>query len=361
MTTIVCTKCSFHNGAEDDFCGSCGEFLEFVGQRLAEPAKEETVKEEPAPVTTIETPEVVIPEPELVPVETRPPVSETATPVKETPVPVSEPEQPAAIAPQQLPSRRRPTAAPTAPSVRPGDLICGQCRQGNDQQRRFCRSCGASLVGSVVSTPVRLPWWKRLFQRKKKVHLAGDRPMRRRSLVGRILKAVLGLAVIGGIIGLAGPWRSSVTDTFKKAKKNVAPKFDPVNPAKAEASSSLADHGPALAVDTGSNTWWAESAKGNGEGQRISVTFDKPVDLAKIGFAIGADGDQFLALPRPKDLHLSWQGGTHDLTVRDKPEFQSYDLTANGVVRLDIEIRSVYPGQKGTSAAISDIQFFRRR
>jgi hypothetical protein len=141
-----------------------------------------------------------------------------------------------------------------------------------------------------------------------------------------------------------------------------------VNPIKAEASSSLADHGPGLAIDTGSNTWWAESAKGNGEGQRISVIFEKPVDLAKIGFAIGADGDQFLALPRPKDLHLSWPGatpdqppGAHDLTARDKPDFQSYDVTANGVLRLDIEIRSVYPGQKGTSAAISDIQFFRRR
>lgn len=406
MTTIVCTKCGFRNGAQDDFCGSCGEFLEFVGERVADP-ETETVDDAPVAPTSAD---VVIPEPEpeLVVAEPAPPhdtpPAPAPTPIpKPPPAPISEPPptpisepsraatsepapaaitepppakpqvprqpeavQPGAIAPQQLPTRRRPMAAPAAPTIHPGDLVCGECGQGNDAARRFCRSCGASLVGAAVSTPGRRRWWHR-FRRKPKVHVAGDRPMQRGpSLVGRIAKGVLGLAVVAAVIGLAGPWRSHVTDAFRSARKKVAPKFQPVNPVKAEASSSLAGHGPELAIDTGSNTWWAEGAKGNGEGQQISVVFAQPVDLGKIGFSIGAAGDQYLALPRPHDLHITLQGpadkppATKDLSVVDKPDFQTFDLTGDAITRLDIQIRSVYPGQSGSSCAISDIQFFRR-
>ena len=34
---IVCTNCSNHNEDDDEFCGSCGRFLEFVGERVAAP------------------------------------------------------------------------------------------------------------------------------------------------------------------------------------------------------------------------------------------------------------------------------------------------------------------------------------
>jgi len=32
---IVCRKCGFHNADSDDFCGSCGSFLEFTGEKVA--------------------------------------------------------------------------------------------------------------------------------------------------------------------------------------------------------------------------------------------------------------------------------------------------------------------------------------
>ncbi len=413
--TIVCTKCGFRNGAQDDFCGSCGEFLEFVGERIADAEPEvadgassaatdvdvvipetepERVVAEPAPphdaaprsITepptpppppTMSTPPPTVTEPP--PAAITEPAPAAITEPAPAPAPTMEPRpaipkvppppeaiQPAAITPQQLPTRRRAKAAPAAPVIHPGDLVCGECGQGNDAARRFCRSCGASLVGAAVSTPERRRWWHR-FRRKPEVHLAGDRPMQRGpSLAGRIAKGVLGLAVVAAIVGLAGPWRSNVTDAFHSARKKVAPKFQPVNPVKAEASSSLSGHGPELAIDTGSNTWWAEGAKGNGEGQRISVFFAQPVDLGKIGFTIGAAGDQFLALPRPHDLHITMQGpadkppAAKDLSVVDKPDFQNFDLTGDAVTRLDIEIRSVYPGQSGSTCAITDIQFFRR-
>jgi len=35
---IVCKQCGNQNAEDDDFCGSCGGFLEFTGERIEEPA-----------------------------------------------------------------------------------------------------------------------------------------------------------------------------------------------------------------------------------------------------------------------------------------------------------------------------------
>ncbi|MGA8015622.1 MAG: zinc-ribbon domain-containing protein, partial [Candidatus Dormiibacterota bacterium] len=44
---IVCTKCGFHNADSDTFCGSCGSFLEWTGQKGALPAQTEAPPPEP--------------------------------------------------------------------------------------------------------------------------------------------------------------------------------------------------------------------------------------------------------------------------------------------------------------------------
>ena len=38
---IVCRKCGYHNGDTDGFCGSCGSFLEWTGEKVAPKATEE--------------------------------------------------------------------------------------------------------------------------------------------------------------------------------------------------------------------------------------------------------------------------------------------------------------------------------
>ena len=35
---IVCGNCGHQNDATDAFCGNCGQFLEWVGQKVEEPA-----------------------------------------------------------------------------------------------------------------------------------------------------------------------------------------------------------------------------------------------------------------------------------------------------------------------------------
>ena len=34
---IVCRKCGFRNAAKDIFCGSCGSFLEWTGEKVEQP------------------------------------------------------------------------------------------------------------------------------------------------------------------------------------------------------------------------------------------------------------------------------------------------------------------------------------
>ena len=49
---IVCTNCGNHNEDSDEFCGSCGKFLAWVGEKIAAPPPPEPVVEEAEPDTT---------------------------------------------------------------------------------------------------------------------------------------------------------------------------------------------------------------------------------------------------------------------------------------------------------------------
>ena len=76
----------------------------------------------------------------------------------------------AAVRPQaQTPTAQQPTKAKRPPrpapkqkapdqSIKAGDLVCGQCGQGNDPGRKFCRKCGNSLAEAV---PPVAPTWPR--------------------------------------------------------------------------------------------------------------------------------------------------------------------------------------------------------
>jgi ribosomal protein S27AE len=49
---IVCTNCGNHNEDNDEFCGSCGKFLEWVGERIETPVAPAPVVEEAEPDAT---------------------------------------------------------------------------------------------------------------------------------------------------------------------------------------------------------------------------------------------------------------------------------------------------------------------
>ncbi|MGH9195859.1 MAG: NADase-type glycan-binding domain-containing protein, partial [Acidimicrobiia bacterium] len=250
-----------------------------------------------------------------------------------------------------------------------GDLICGQCGEGNQPTRKFCRRCGSSLIEAEV---MKAPWYKRLFIRKKRVVEAGERPMRgrrrRRSPISSLVRLVVLLGAVGLVVALIGPWRGElvgrVTGLFTSAKRTVLPDFDPVRPTGAEATSSAKDHPPAAAIDQIKNSYWAEGAQGDGTGQTLVLIFDQPANIDKVGFTAGASAkpEEFVAQPRPKDLHLVFSdGSTKDIRLEDSSEFQAFDVTAKAVARVEIHIVSVYGSLKGQDCSIAEVELYSKK
>ena len=284
-----------------------------------------------------------------------------------------------AVTPEE-PVRRPPPVIKekTAPTrkIEPGDLICGQCGEVNDAGRNFCRRCGNTLAEAQVA---KVPWFKKLFARKKKPVEAGERPGRGRGQMGRgaaqaklfSLSSKLGrvlalLAIVGIGLSLAVPSFRSVVfgqagGLFQKVRQAVAPKYEPVRPTSAEATSSLPDRPPAAAIDGIKNSYWAEGAPGDGTGQTLILVFDPPADIARIGITPGASAkpEEFVAQPRPKELHLVFSdGSTKDIQLEDKAEFQNFDVDAKQATRVEIHIVSVFGSLQGDACAIAEVEFF---
>ncbi len=333
-----------------------------------------------APRAQVQTPTA---SPARPPAQTSPsaPARTAQTPMARTPG-SGPPSGPVARRPDLKPPGAKPRPVPSKPppkrDLRPGDLVCNQCQEGNDPNRKFCRRCGASLVEAVEAVPPPpLPWWKRLFVRQPKVVAAGERPMRRggssaqrdlRSRLRRLRRVTALLAALGLGVGFVGPWRSSVINLPRSLREKVAPTLTLVRPSGVTASSSLPAHPPERITDgkTGPGKHWAEGVNGDGVGERLVVTFEPAINLKKIGFSTGVsqeDPEEFQKQPRPETVRLHFGNGpTKDLTLEDDGKFQFKDVNAKDVRELQIEIRSVYRSlQSGSDTSIGELEFLKGR
>ena len=418
---IVCKQCGHHNEDSDTFCGSCGKFLEWTGERVIvaqpepEPAPAPEPEPEPArvgfmdrvkqavgmedespppPATTVEAP-AAPPPLTAVAVAAAPPLNATAAPVV-APEPVlagvGAPAAPAAVPAGSVdePVSRRPTSlAPVVTRPRPGprtmepptrrnpgDLICGQCGEGNDPGRHFCRRCGNSLDEAIA---VRLPWYRRFFNRLFGVRTreAGWRPRRvgPPNVMGGVMRVVR-LAIVAmlavGILGflLIPPFHNwvvnKVTAGVTSVRKVVHPNYDTVYPVAAAATSQTAGHAASLTIDRTSNSYWA--AISTDKTPQLVFTFSEPQDLSEILFRSGAPGAQpsdFLNQPRPKAVHIIFtdaQGKlitATDITLTDQEGSQFYPIEAKQTTTARIQIQSVYPatGAARSAVAIAEVEF----
>lgn len=418
---IVCKQCGHHNEDSDTFCGSCGKFLEWTGERVIvaqpepEPAPAPEPEPEPArvgfmdrvkqavgmedeapppPATTVEAP-AAPPPLTAVAVAAAPPLNATAAPVA-APEPVlagvGAPAAPAAVPAGSVdePVSRRPTSlAPVVTRPRPGprtmepptrrnpgDLICGQCGEGNDPTRHFCRRCGNSLDEAIA---VRLPWYRRFFNRLFGVRTreAGWRPRRvgPPNVMGGVMRVVR-LAIVAmlavGILGflLIPPFHNwvvnKVTAGVTSVRKVVHPNYDTVYPVAAAATSQTAGHAASLTIDRTSNSYWA--AISTDKTPQLVFTFSEPQDLSEILFRSGAPGAQpsdFLNQPRPKAVHIIFtdaQGKlitATDITLTDQEGSQFYPIEAKQTTTARIQIQSVYPatGAARSAVAIAEVEF----
>ncbi|MGD0862268.1 MAG: zinc-ribbon domain-containing protein [Candidatus Limnocylindrales bacterium] len=476
---IICTKCGFQNSDDAGFCGSCGSFLEWTGEKVqpqtAPPPEPEPTETEPerggllvqarralgleekpggeaagatggraegaaldaatgpnagvvAGSSAAVSPPSVAPTPVVVStrrvapavefdtidtsatatVEAAPSVPAPTGAAPEIPAAGAQPAavqpaavQPAAVRPAAVRpaagqpeaaqpaaaqpgalkpgmARPRPTPAPVAPleeGPRPGELVCGSCGTGNEPTRRFCHRCGAYLA--VVPVARRVPWWRSLFTRRATAMPAGARPLsvQRQAAQaagggGGTLRKLLAVILIGAIVvGAAGfvlvpGVRDAVEGAVNQVRVAVAPNYVPVHVAGQATGPSIAGHGPNLAFDSFSNTYWAAPAS---ESQPwISATFSPPADIAKVLITSG-DPDNFEAQPRPHTIRLDFMNAkgavvfTRQFDLQDAKDFQTLDVDARGAASIKLTVLSVYQSTAGQNVSVADIEFRSRQ
>jgi hypothetical protein len=399
---IVCKQCGNHNEEGSEFCGSCGAFLEWTGERVderrasvASPAPPPSLPEIP---TTPQEPAHPPPDPPV-------PARDAAAPSLERP---GSPQESAAIEPDVLPPEsqpepkasepiaRRPTeerarpaprvAPPERPEPSPGDVMCPQCREPNDPSRTFCRRCGSPLAAGVPASAPARSWWQRLIgrlrRRPEQPLAAGERREPETSLRGRargaqraarrtegIARSLRGKARAGlALVALLGVGVGvGVPNVRQRIVCVVKPSFDPVHPVAANAA-GIQGHEAAALIDGNTSTYWAASGS---TGQTITIGFQGPVGLARIGFTLGAqekpNGEDFLTRGRPATLRI--QALARDGTVllsrdigdlTDTAQFQARRIDAPNATTVGIQVEGSHAPAKGAPAtvAIAEIEFW---
>lgn len=278
--------------------------------------------------------------------------------------------------------KARPAAKAKAPQqkvINPGDLICGQCGEGNDPVRKFCRRCGASLQQAVAFVP---PWYKRawLRLRKRKVRAAGDRPRQRRRAFGGAgggwisswVTKIVALAVIALVVlTFVGPVHKTIRHRFSvwyhDVKNAIHTTYNPVHPVGATATSSAPGHPATNAIDNASNTAWEAAGTRSGVGQSLTITLQSASNIDKIGFINGDNDtpDAYLSEPRLESLLVTFNEAsgatsTKTITLNDSATFQSFSASAKQVKSLTITIESVYASAQGQNAALTEVELFQK-
>jgi hypothetical protein len=281
---------------------------------------------------------------------------------------------------EQAPQATRRRAAPvtkTAPTrrLRAGDLVCGECGEGNPATRKFCSRCGNSLLESET---VKTPWWKKLLPRRgPKVVATSDgagRPghagaagldlKHRFRKVYRRVRIVVGIAVViaGAAYLVLPPVHNAVNSRFTNAKNHVEqfahPSYVPVRPVSVKASLQKAGHPGRLAVDLFTNTYWLAPWNPAHE-PTLTLKFSHKVILREIILHSGASGN-YVGHGRPDALHLVFSNGNSD-TIRPQDTSSPQTLHVShaiGVTSVEIQVAGVYQGNSGSDVAITEIELF---
>ncbi|UVS80831.1 zinc ribbon domain-containing protein [Actinokineospora sp. UTMC 2448] len=278
----------------------------------------------------------------------------------------------------ELPQQPKPAAPvtrkrPPTTKLKPGDLVCGECGEGNAPTRKFCSRCGTSLADAEV---VKTPWWRKLLPKGgAKVRKTGDRPKGTRQgqskfaetagAVFRATRRVVSILLLIATIayGVSSQFRGWVNERALGAKQwveeLVLPQYDPVSPIAVKATAALPDHPGEAAVDGNTKSYWATS--GNSKPILI-LTYDRPVDLEKAIVRAGAQ-DGFQSMHRPRRLHLVFDTGrTADVELKDQPDPQEISFeNGQGARSVEIHVIDVFKSVKGTDLAFTEIEMFIRR
>jgi hypothetical protein len=402
---IVCRKCSRRHPDGTDFC-ACGAFLEFDGERIADPVSTAPVTPaEPAAPTTAGTP----PPPDAAATARQAPVRDTpATPQEPAawsglpgsgnwadPVSEASPADTTSVSarlPDAPETRRATEPVFVAPTGRAGDLVCAGCGTPNAPERQFCQHCGLPLSATGGAAAVVTPggakpsWWRRAFGRARgKAETTDPRRLssmahglqsgRLPGLSGRAMAFRAGgiTVILLGLLAFLGPWRGTVLrwsrDRVGASRYTVvdveAENFTVVisDPSVAPLTFPLQDVD--RLVDGYANTAWAthwlditdpglEAAPEAGSDcpspartdSFLRVEFAEPTDLSRLRILGGrpaADETRTAYLrPRLVELRVNEGDTCSYLTLTDDGELETHEFGHDDVEDIELRVIGVY-------------------
>jgi hypothetical protein len=277
---------------------------------------------------------------------------------------------PDVVAPQERGRARRsvPRSAPTR-ELQPGELVCGDCGEGNVATRRFCSRCGNELDDAEV---VKASWWRRLLPKRKPREAraaeddatgpkTGQRRQHKKSIFPAIRRTIAVFVILGGVVyaavpGIRGLANTEAVAVRQWAEAKIFGTYEPVRAVKATSTPVSKKHSADDAVDGHWNTYWSTPVSG---ARRLTLTFQEPVELRKV-LIRGGIVDDLRASQRPRTLHLVYPSGKgQDLAMQDQAEPQAFDLDSNGKVKsVEIYIQDTYTNAESKQVTISEIELF---
>ena len=330
--TLVCRRCGAANAAGDQFCGSCGAFLEWEGEPVDDSGPAAQTLRTPAP--------------------TPPVVTSTTVPIE-----------------------------PTEPSV-----VCPACRTVNPTSRTFCRSCGTTLPSS---TPTETPAIESSGQRSTSaVADGGGLPGWLPIVAGAGVLVGIAIVVFAVVLRPAPPPPAASAFPSATFTPTLAPTPSPEPSAGASASapptqspsvqltllgaraSSVVGNRelfqPAMAIDGALDTCWQEGAAEEA-GEWLEVTFEPSrLDYLVIYSGYQLSHDAYLANLRPETVLVTVNGGAPEAFVladSEQPQrLDVEDVEAANTVR--IEIVTTFPSEATAyggpfdDLAISEVRAF---
>ncbi len=354
---LICSKCGFSNVPGDQFCGSCGAFLEWEGVAATDPAAD--------PAASASGPQADVP-------VVGPPPGAGSTERPFTPAPIPVPEPAAAVA-----------APPGAGLVR-----CPACGIANPAGRTFCQSCGTKLpdaAAASAATPEQIAAAVAAPNRPVTgaTRTAGADPEESSGGSG-VLKWLVAVAIVGvlagvGIVAATSLLRGTASsDASSNPSLAVAPSSSasgssgpagsggaagspgvsaapvasvPLALTGATASSVVGDlekFQPGKAVDGDPNTCWQEG-NATEKGEWIEVSF-APARVTSLLLTNGYNASKALyrGNHRLKDIQVSIDGGSPIAAkLKDVGTPQRVDIPpVDGATTVRITIRSIYPSEK---------------
>ena len=308
------------------------------------------------------------------PVPPPPAVESLVAPVEPVPEDVT-PDEPPELTPQSSPVRVRPVRrTESTRRLRPGDLICGECGEGNEPTRKFCCRCGESLA---AAERVKVRWWRRLarWRRGPKVLPSGRKARGRAGRAGRSPRSVargvfrkirtyafVVVLVFGLAAGLYPPLRTYLLQRLDAVKQDVASvaeqALNPARPTSVVADAETPEHPAALAFDQFTNTYWAAPFE-RGATPGVTIDLGKGTALVKVIVTSGAS-DEFTARHRPSIVNLAYSNEKSDtITLKDTREPQEFALTNGlGARTVHIKVLAVYPADGAGEVALTELEFF---